>query len=198
MTITRVKPTKVKAHTEGEYYIDQYLLENGIERERDLELHGLVDDPTKKFRQPDFYLPEFDVYIEYLGMLYVSEEKRKEYDEKKRVYRKNKINTIWINPEHLGILDYVLKRRLNQKLLRKGETTRVRFRLFRDNLNAFGIIIALYALYYALITEPFLDRIGAFGVVFLLLAYTIWLTYQDELILRQHMNREKKKIVDHI
>lgn len=105
-------PTSVKGETlksYGEVEIANYLFEHGIEYE--YESSYKVDTRTDKYTQyhPDFYLPEYDIYIEYYGIdengrvpdYYVgkngdpSSEYKKSMEWKKAIHEEN--NTILID-----------------------------------------------------------------------------------------------------
>ncbi|MEK6832467.1 MAG: hypothetical protein AABY32_00335 [Nanoarchaeota archaeon] len=63
--------------------------------------------------RPDFYLPEYNIYVEYWGMINNEEYKEKTYKPKKELYNRNMIDLINLYPKNLENLD----RDFNQKLL---------------------------------------------------------------------------------
>ncbi len=89
----------------------KHLKLNFIQEKRIFNLKG----DTKKFRDADFYLPEEDIYIEFLGNWNTNNEHKQRYKEKRRVYELNNIKCIWIYPDQLthtnkiiqeGLLEY--------------------------------------------------------------------------------------------
>jgi hypothetical protein len=90
-----------RADSQSERIIDDYLFESKIEHERS-KLY-----PNSK-RNCDFYLTDFDVWIEYFGLTGISE-----YDEivleKKALVNQYNLKFIAILPEDLKNLDTILK-----------------------------------------------------------------------------------------
>lgn len=125
--------------TAGEDLIADFLEEKGIQFKRYPELPKLNDD-TKGFRKPDFYLPEYKVYVEFLGQ-WDNPEHQKRYRQKMAVYYKNKIPCVYLWPDNLGTLDWMLKRRLRETLLKYNK----RWTLFKyewENYTAeYGLIL---------------------------------------------------------
>ena len=62
--------------------------------------------------EPDFYLPEFDVYVEYWGMIEDPKYKKDSYDRKKKLYKNNGIDFISLYPQNLKNLDFVFTSKL--------------------------------------------------------------------------------------
>ncbi len=62
--------------------------------------------------EPDFFLPEFDVFVEYWGMIDNPEYKKKSYDRKKKMYKDNLIDFISLYPKNLKNLDFVFTSKL--------------------------------------------------------------------------------------
>lgn len=68
---------------------------------------------------PDFYLPVYDVYIEYWGLVNVEDSRTKvRYERNKErkiaIYRRNNIKLISIYPDNLENLDWVFRRRFKE------------------------------------------------------------------------------------
>jgi hypothetical protein len=51
--------------------------------------------------EPDFFLPEFDVFVEYWGLIADPEYKKNTFDRKKKLYKDNAIDVISLYPEDL-------------------------------------------------------------------------------------------------
>jgi len=100
----------------SEDFIADFLEEKGIEFKRYPELPKLIED-NKFFRKPDFYLPEYKVYLEFLGQWNNPEHKMR-YKQKMAVYHKNRIPCIYLWPDNLGTLEWMFKRRLRETLLK--------------------------------------------------------------------------------
>ena len=56
--------------------------------------------------EPDFYLPEFDVYVEYWGMINDPKYKEEQYDKKKKLYKDNDLEMLSLYPKNLKNLDF--------------------------------------------------------------------------------------------
>ena len=102
--------------TEGEDLIADFLEEKGIKFKRYPKLPNLKED-NKFFREADFYLPEYKVYIEFLGQ-WNDPEHKKRYKQKMAVYHKNNIPCVYLWSNNLGTLEWMLKRRLRETLLK--------------------------------------------------------------------------------
>lgn len=62
--------------------------------------------------EPDFFLPEFNVFVEYWGMMDDSEYKKNSYDRKKKLYKDNLLDFISLYPRNLNNLDFVFTSKL--------------------------------------------------------------------------------------
>jgi len=136
----------VQKRTEGEIIIEEFLKEDDIKFKPEVKIKNLKGD-TIPYRKADFYLPQFKTYIEYLGRWNI-EHNRKKYNEKKRVYKNNNIPCVYIYPDNLGILNFVLKWRLKQELKNynlKWELFKLNFRIFQEKylleLIILGVLI---------------------------------------------------------
>ncbi len=56
--------------------------------------------------EPDFYLPEFDVYVEYWGMIDDPKYKEEQYKRKKKLYEDNNLDLLSLYPKNLGNFDW--------------------------------------------------------------------------------------------
>lgn len=88
-----------------ETYIKKYLDDLGIKYVEEYEVHDLKGD-SKSHRRVDFYLPRYNIYLEYFGLYNSTKQIRANYDEKVQVYFKNHKPSIFLYPHELGILDY--------------------------------------------------------------------------------------------
>ena len=118
----------------------------------------------------DFYLPEFDVYLEYNGQWDVNEFHRNRYREKRRVLEQNNYALVELYPNQLGIIEYSLPRNIakvlsekqnQQHLLRKFRWKMVKSEgEFPDPALLIISVIIIYASFvdsvgYAILLPPF-------------------------------------------
>ena len=110
--------------TPGERAVKAELNYLKLKFEQEKRITGLRGD-SKQFRDVDFYLPELDICIEFLGNWNTSKEHRQRYEEKKRVFKLNGIKCIWIYPNELthtnkviqeGLLEYNVKFRPKKQI----------------------------------------------------------------------------------
>ncbi len=155
------------AASEGEEIIKEFLEENNIKFEREAKIKNLKYDYTA-YRVADFYLPQYKVYIEFLGQWNHPEHKSR-YKQKMTVYHKNNIPCVYFYPDNLGILNFVFRSRLKGTLKKH----RLTFQLFRYNMHlwfedSLGFILIIGALIYFI--EDIKSRI-VFSLIFLHLLY---------------------------
>lgn len=139
--------------SEGEEFISLFLQDEKIEY-REEELIEKLKGDSKSYRRADFFLPRYNVYIEYFGQ-WNNEKEKPRYREKRQVYIRNKIPCIILYPENLGIIDFVFHKRLEYVFNRyKMETERKKY-------------------YYDLIKTDIIDKvlIGSFGLILIILNY---------------------------
>jgi hypothetical protein len=107
----------VKSHAEKR--IAEFFQRNGIQYvyEPLVESHFWIF--SNKISRPDFYLPDFNVYVEYWGMVDVEDEfKRAEYIRlmkwKMAKYRQHGIKFISIYPKNLKNLDWIFRAKFKE------------------------------------------------------------------------------------
>lgn len=103
----------------AERKIADYFRRNNIKYvyEKELRKIGLFHDYT--ICCPDFYLPDYDVYVEYWGLVDADDEyTRKRYvrnmKQKMAIYYENKIKFISLYPRNLDNLDWIFRTKLKQ------------------------------------------------------------------------------------
>lgn len=107
----------------GEKLIADYLFQNNIQYM--YEKPARTKNPvSRNISRPDFYLQDYDVYIEYWGMVNTRDEKtRTEYvrsmNWKMAQYYNNGIKFISIYPNNLDNLDSILRRELRDQAGRR-------------------------------------------------------------------------------
>ena len=149
--------------SEGESFIAKYLKKNHISFKMEKPIVGLYND-KKKYRIADFYLPEYNCYLEFFGRWNSTKEDRERYKEKMRIYADNDIPCIYLYPENLGILDYVFTLRLETELrkrFKKKAILKFRFmRYLKENLILVPLIFLFAFLCYE--TDNLVEKILAY------------------------------------
>lgn len=105
--------------SEGEKFIEEYFLDEDIKYESQKKIYLKGD--SKSFRVVDFYLPKFDVYVEFFGKWNESRDERNRYRDKKNIYFKNQVPCIYLYPENLGIIEHVFPLRIRKVLSQHGK-----------------------------------------------------------------------------
>ncbi|MDW8344025.1 MAG: hypothetical protein RMM51_05990 [Verrucomicrobiae bacterium] len=108
---------EVKSHAEQK--IADYLSRNGIRYEYERPIEVGIWIFNEELCKPDFYLPDYDVYIEYWGMKDVEDGyKRRDYRAnmawKMKQYERYDIKLISIYPDNLKNLDWVFRKRFTE------------------------------------------------------------------------------------
>ena len=146
------QPCVTNEPSEGEAFISEYLKDQKIKFEREVRIDEL-DHDTKFYRIADFYLPDYNVYLEFCGRWNNSKEDRVRYRQKKSVYYKNWVPCIYLYPENLGTLGYSFPQRLMKELKRHSlakELFRYKLKML-FNENSDRILLSLLALVLMLI-----------------------------------------------
>lgn len=139
-----------KKPSEGEEFIKDFLDSERIRYIHEKRIENLKGD-TASFRDADFYLTDYKVYIEFFGQWNSGEEHRNRYRAKKSIYSTNKIPCVYLYAENLGIIDYIFHKRLTTELIKhnlKHELIRWRlinsFKEARDYVWLFLICITCF------------------------------------------------------
>ena len=95
----------------SEQRVADYFTHNGIRYvyEQGAQTDALIFKRT--FAHPDFFLPDYNVYVEFWGLVSASKEYRRIMKFKMAQYRKNKIRFISIYPDNLQNLDWIFRKR---------------------------------------------------------------------------------------
>ena len=104
---TTVNGEKVKSHAEQR--LADYFTRSGI---RYVYEFGAKTDALifkRTFARPDFYLPDYGVYVEYWGLVKASKDYRRTMKWKMRQYRENGIKYISLYPDNMKNLDWVFR-----------------------------------------------------------------------------------------
>ncbi len=107
---TTLQNEKVKSRSEAK--IANYLSQNNIDYRYEKQIHMKVKWAHKRYRnkfKPDFYLPKYDVYIEYFG-LWEQPKYQKKARQKMAIYHSNRIKLIPIFPNTLKNIDWSIKK----------------------------------------------------------------------------------------
>jgi len=99
----------------AERKIADYFVKNKINYVYEREAKGKFLFFDYKISSPDFYLPDYDVYVEYWGLVDTEDDKtRKQYVKKMKwkmaQYYQNKIKFISIYPDNLKNLDWIFRK----------------------------------------------------------------------------------------
>jgi hypothetical protein len=70
----------------------------------------------RTFAHPDFYLPDYNVYIEYWGLVAVSKDYRRIMKWKMAQYRANRIRYISIYPDNMDNLDWIFRAKFKKTM----------------------------------------------------------------------------------
>ncbi len=70
--------------------------------------------------EPDFFLPEFNVFVEYWGKIDDPEYKKNSYDRKKKLYKDNALDFISLYPKNLSNLDFAFTSKLLDLIKERG------------------------------------------------------------------------------
>jgi hypothetical protein len=134
--------------TAGEEFIADFLEEKGIKFKRYPKVPDLSDD-DKRFREADFYLPEYKVYVEFLGQWNVPEQQSR-YRQKMAVYYKNNVPCVYLWPDNLGTLDWMLRRRIRETLLKHNKKwTLLKYEVHNYTLEqGLALVILGFLIYY--------------------------------------------------
>ena len=101
--------------TEGERYVAMYLEDLNVHFEPQHRIN-LNRGQGKGYRIIDFYLPEFDVLLEYNGQWDVNEWHRNRYRQKRKELLDNGLTLVEIYPNQLGIIEYSFPVKMIQTL----------------------------------------------------------------------------------
>lgn len=109
-----IRGEQVKSHAEQK--IADFLSRNGIRYEYERPIEVGIWIFREELCKPDFYLPDYDVYIEYWGMKDVEEGyKRRDYRAKMawkmKQYERYGVKLLSIYPDNLKNLDWILSKR---------------------------------------------------------------------------------------
>ncbi len=110
--------------SQGEKQIADYFLENRIKYTYEDQAKTEVSAFRSEISHPDFYLPDYQVYVEFWGLIDVGESKdreryRKNMDWKKEQYANNGIKLISLYPWNLNDLDGSFKAEFEKVLGRE-------------------------------------------------------------------------------
>lgn len=103
----------------GEKRIADYFERNNIRYVYEKEARTKALFFSQKISSPDFYLPEYDVYVEYWGLVNADDNRTREnyvrnMKRKMAIYHKNNIKFISIYPRNLGNLDWIFRRKFRK------------------------------------------------------------------------------------
>lgn len=146
----KINLNKKKTPSEGELFISEYLKFNKIDFDMFVEIHGLKND-TCSYREADFYLNKYNVFVEFEGRWNNSDADKKRYRDKKGAYYRGNVPCVYLYPENLGIIDFVFQKRLIEELKKKSmkkELIKFQLKRFIDDRGGLfvWILICLFVL----------------------------------------------------
>jgi hypothetical protein len=162
--------------SEGEELIKEFLEEEAIDFKQEVEIPSLKED-DKLFRKADFYLPQYKVYVEFLGQ-WNKEEHKSRYIEKIKVYAANNIPCVYLYPDNLGILSFIFKRRL-KKVLKKNKE--LKWQLFKLNWELFTEKVGLTAIILGFLIY-YINNLTARILLILLLIYSLYKPFKESFL----------------
>jgi hypothetical protein len=103
----------------GEKRIADYFERNNIRYVYEKEARTKALFFSQKISSPDFYLPDYDVYVEYWGLVNADDNRTREnyvrnMKRKMAIYHKNNIKFVSIYPRNLGNLDWIFRRKFRK------------------------------------------------------------------------------------
>jgi len=105
--------------SKAEKRIADYFMKNKINYvyEKEARRKGLIF--SSKISNPDFYLPDYNVYVEYWGLVNADDDwTRKQYvrnmKRKMAIYYKNNIKFISIYPRNMNNLDWIFRKKFKK------------------------------------------------------------------------------------
>lgn len=145
--------------SEGEAFIADYFDKESIKYVQEKPIVGLYND-TKQYRRADFYLKDYDVYLEFLGRWNNTSKDRETYRHKKKVFKHNNIPCVYLYPENLGIIEFSFQKRLIAVLKEHNKNKELlRFKLAyvwkHNQERTVYIFLALLVLFVLSDGEPF-------------------------------------------
>lgn len=109
----------VQVRSQAEHTIANYFESIGLRYEYERELTARFWIFTQTISRPDFYLPDYDVYVEYWGLLDVKDDDdRKKYERsmkyKMAKYHRHGIKFISLYPRDLQNLDWNFREKFTE------------------------------------------------------------------------------------
>lgn len=130
--------------TEGEAFIAEFFREKGIKFRPQYKIENLKDDVSAEYRKADFFLPRYNMYVEFFGLWNSGETHRSRYRAKKQVYYKNEIPCIYFYPENLGIIEHAFNHRVKEELIKRRSVKELfRFRMDRFMREKGDLLVGL-------------------------------------------------------
>lgn len=111
--IDSYKKVRYKRFTDGERAISGALYNTHIKFIPEY-FTGRLKNDTKRYRIVDFYLPEYDVYIEHQGNWNSGEEHRKRYGHKYYVYKENNMDCVFVFPNNLNNISNIIREKIKK------------------------------------------------------------------------------------
>jgi hypothetical protein len=94
--------------------IARFFNENGIRYEHDTVAQGYRRAFGGGFAKPDYYLPDYGIYVEYWGLAHESHDYVQKMRRKMSAYNRHNIKFISLFPEDMGKLGLVFRARFRE------------------------------------------------------------------------------------
>lgn len=109
----------VQVRSRAEQRIAEYFDSIGLRYQYEKEMEAGVWIFRKKISTPDFYLPDYDIYVEYWGMLNVdSDYDRNKYQREMKYkmarYHELGVKYISLYPDNLKNLDWIFRKKFKE------------------------------------------------------------------------------------
>jgi hypothetical protein len=179
--------------SDGERAVRVALDHLGIKYEQEKEITFLKGD-YHGVRRADFFLPYYNIYLEYLGgwdkkntSERIKEQKR--YTDKMESYKLNKLKVIYIYPKELNYLTSAIRRGL-EKLGNKVEP----LPFYKNNLTLSVITAAIIFLVLSFLVSKFYIILFILSIVTLFVFNSIKCPNCKRLFKTEHVNRHFDRI----
>ena len=109
----------VQVRSRAEQRIAEYFDSIGLRYQYEKELEAGLWIFTEKVSAPDFYLPDYDVYVEYWGMLHVSDDYDRDKYQRTMKYKMGRyyelgVKFISLYPDNLKNLDWIFRKKFKK------------------------------------------------------------------------------------
>jgi hypothetical protein len=172
----------------GEEAIRDFFEVEGIRYKQEIEIPNLKGD-TKKWRRADFYLPEYEVYFEYVGR-WNEKKAQKEYKEKMKLFEQNRLPCIYVYPNELATLRQTFYMKLQQNLVRRRKNCKAFMNILKMNRFNYGFVFLSFAIiaFFAIRTQ---SAVELAALIVALLSTSLYLILELYPAIKRYTNIKK-------